>query len=38
MQYSLWIDDERNPDQQVVAPRDALLLWARDGEQAKFYV
>lgn len=38
MKYSLWIADKRNPDQQVEPPRDALLLWARDGEQAKFYV
>ena len=38
MRYGLWIDDRRNPDQHNRPPHDAVLLWARDVEQAKFYV
>lgn len=38
MRYGLWIDDERNPDQHDRHPTDTVLLWARDVEQAKFYV
>ena len=38
MQYNLWIDDLRNPDRSLPEQSDAVLLWARDVEQAKYYV
>jgi Tol biopolymer transport system component len=37
--YNLWIDDVRNPDQTSFEKlNDAPIIWARDVEQAKYYI
>lgn len=38
MNYSLWIDDRRNPRHYLNKETGGILLWARDGEQAAFYI
>jgi hypothetical protein len=38
MKYNLWIDDLRNPDWTPHGSSKTTLLWARDVEQAQYYV